>query len=55
VAPGGHAGASQLRRLCRGKRREGEAMETVVDRHSNTAGSSPQSTSIQAGKASGAV
>lgn len=37
----------------RGKRREGEDMEAVVERHPNTADSSPQSTLIQAGRASG--
>lgn len=54
-APGGHAGASRLRMHYRGKRREGEDMEAVVERHPNTAGSSLQSTSIQAGRASGAA
>lgn len=54
-APEGHAGASQLRMHYRGKRREGEDMEAVVERHPKTAGSSPQSTLIQAGRASGAA
>lgn len=54
-APGGHAGASQLRMHYRGKGREGEDMETVIERHPNTAGSNPQSTLIQAGRASGAA